>query len=386
MRTVGSRIETLAVHGGERRPGPDGSVVFPIYQGTVYSVEPGSNYDDIRYHRLSSTPSQVYLHDKLAALEGAEAAVATASGMAAVSAVLLSTMRAGDHLIASHVLYGGTHGLLTQYAERLGWSYTFVDQTDPDSWESARTPDTRVFLVEAISNPLMRVARLPEVVSFAQRHELVSVVDGTFASPVNLRPLELGFDLVFHSATKYLNGHSDLVAGCVMGSGPRITGVRRTVTHFGGSLDPHAGFLLARGLKTLAVRVRAQNANALAVARMLEAHPKVTQVNYPGLESHPDHGYAAGLLSGFGGMLSFRLTGGVAAADALLDAVQLPAAAPSLGGVESLITRPTLTSHAGMSREDRERAGVTADLVRLSCGIEHTDDLLADLSQALDKV
>jgi len=386
MRTYSQRIETLAVHGGERRPGPDGSVVFPIYQGTVYSVEPGADYDDIRYPRLSSTPSQVYLQDKLAALEGAEAAVATASGMAAISAALLSTMRVGDHLIASGVLYGGTHGLLTEYAERLGWTYTFVDQANPESWESARTPDTRMFLVETISNPLVRVARMREVADFARRHGLVSIVDSTFASPVNLRPLELGIDLVFHSATKYLNGHNDLVAGCVMGSAARIKTIRRTLNHFGGSLDPHAGFLLARGLKTLALRVRAQNANALAVARMLEAHPKVVSVNYPGLESHPDHGYASGLLSGFGGMLSFRLAGGVPAADALLEALRLPSSAPSLGGVESLVTRPVLTSHSGMSREGRERAGVTDDLVRLSCGIEHPDDLRADLTQALDKV
>ncbi len=386
MRTSGPHIETLAVHSGERRPGPEGSVVFPIYQGTIYGVEPDADYGDIKYHRLSSTPSQVYLHDKLAALEGAEAALATASGMAAASTTLLTTLRAGDHVIASDVLYGATHGLLTHYAQRLGWTYTLVDATSPESWESARTPNTRVFLVETISNPVIRVARLREVVAFARRHGLVSIVDNTFASPVNLRPLELGFDLVFHSATKYLNGHSDLVAGCVMGSAERIEAVRATLNHFGGSLDPHAGFLLARGLKTLAVRVRAQNANALAIAGMLESHPKVADVNHPGLESHPDHGYAAGLLSGFGGMLSFRLTGGVEAAETLLGALQLPAVAPSLGGVESLITRPVATSHVGMNPEDRVRVGITDDLVRLSCGIEHTDDLVADLAQALDKV
>lgn len=360
--------------------------MFPIYQGTIYGVEPGADYGDIKYHRLSSTPSQVYLHDKLAALEGAEAALATASGMAAASTTLLTTLRAGDHVIASDVLYGATHGLLTHYAERLGWTYTLVDATSPQTWESARTPNTRAFLVETISNPVIRVARLREVVSFARRHGLVSIVDNTFASPVNLRPLELGFDLVFHSATKYLNGHSDLVAGCVMGSAERIDAVRTTLNHFGGSLDPHAGFLLARGLKTLAVRVRAQNANALAIARMLESHPKVAAVNYPGLGTHPDHGYAAGLLSGFGGMLSFRLAGGVDAAETLLAGLQLPAVAPSLGGVESLITRPVATSHVGMRPEDRVRVGITDDLVRLSCGIEHPDDLLADLTQALDKV
>src|SRR6266545_3947759 len=322
-----SRIETLAVHAGERRPGPQGSVVFPIYQGTVYAVEPGTDYHDIKYHRLSSTPSQSYLHDKLAALEGAEAALATSSGMAAVTTALLSVMRPGDHLLSSDVLYGGTHDFLTHHAEQLGWTYTFVDPARPETWREART-----------------------------------------------------------DRTKYLNGHSDLVAGCVMGSAESVAAVRRTLNHFGGSLDPHAGFLLARGLKTLALRVRAQNVNALAVAQALASHDKVAAVNYPGLASHPDHAYATDLLSGFGGMLSFRPVGGAAAADTVLGAVTLPASAPSLGGVESLITRPVLTSHAGMSPADREKVGVTDDLIRLSCGIEHPDDLVADLTQALDKL
>ena len=379
------RPETLAVHGGEPRPGPEGSVVFPIYQSTVFTVEPGTDYHDLRYLRLNSTPSQRYLHDKLAALEGGEAAVATASGMAAITTALMSVMRAGDHLIASNVLYGGTHDFLTHHAHELGWTYTFVDAADPASWDAALTDRTRVVLVETITNPLMRVARLREIADFASRHGLVSIVDNTFATPINVRPLSLGFDLVVHSATKYLGGHSDLVAGCVIGSAERVEQVRHTLNHFGGSLDPHTGFLLARGIKTLAVRMRAHNANALAVARMLAEHPKVAEVHYPGLPSHPDHAYAACLLSGFGGMLSFRPRGGVAAANTILESVRLPVAAPSLGGVESIITRPVLTSHAGMSPVDRERIGLTDDLVRLSVGIEHADDLVADLGQALDK-
>ncbi|MGH3649039.1 MAG: trans-sulfuration enzyme family protein, partial [Micromonosporaceae bacterium] len=312
-------IGTVTVHGGERVPGPEGSVVFPIYQGTVYGVPPGTDYHGIKYHRLSSTPSQAYLHDKLAALEGAEAALATSSGMAAITTALLSVMRAGDHLIAGNVLYGGTHDFLTQHAEQLGWTYTLVDPARPETWGEARTDRTRAFLVESITNPLVRVGRLREVAEFASRHGLVSIIDNTFATPVNFRPLSVGFDLVFHSATKYLNGHSDLVAGAVMGSAERVEAVRTTLNHFGGSLDPHAGYLLARGIKTLAVRVRAQNANAQAVAQLLAGHPKVAAVNYPGLPSHPDHPYAASLLSGFGGMLSFRPTGGVAAADTILE-------------------------------------------------------------------
>jgi cystathionine gamma-synthase/cystathionine gamma-lyase/cystathionine beta-lyase len=379
-------MQTLAVHGGERRPGPEGSVVFPIYQGTVFSVQPGTGYHDIPYIRLNSTPSQRYLHDKLAALEGAQAAVATASGMAAVTTALLSSMRAGDHLLASDCLYGGTHDFLTNHADDLGWSYTFVDVHKPDTWAAAKTPQTRVFLVETITNPLMRVGLLPEIADFARREGMISVIDNTFASPVNFRPLAAGFDLVFHSATKYLGGHSDLVAGCVLGSEPLIDKARKSLNHFGGSLDPHAGFLLARGIKTLALRVREQNANAMALSTFLADHPAVAGVNYPGLPSHPDHVHAARVLSGFGGMLSMRLHGGASAAQALLDTVRLPYSAPSLGGVETLITRPATTSHAGMRASDRERLGITDDLIRVSCGIEGSQDLISDFGQALEKV
>ena len=386
MSGNGEAMETVAVHGGERRPGPEGSVVYPIYQGTVYEVDPGTSYHDLKYIRLNSTPSQQYLHDKLAALEGAEAAVATSSGMAAVTTTLLSLMRAGDHLLASDCLYGGTHDFLTEHAAGLGWSVTFVDAGQPGTWEAARTDRTRAFLVETITNPLMRVGVLDQVAEFGRREGIVTVIDNTFASPVNFRPLAAGFDVVVHSATKYLGGHSDLVAGAIMGSAGQIEGIRQTLNLFGGTLDPHAGFLLARGIKTLALRVQAQNANALALARFLADHPAVAAVNHPGLPSHPDHGHAAKLLSGFGGMLSLRLHGGEPAARALLGAVTLAYSAPSLGGVESLITQPAVTSHAGMSAEDREKLGITSDLVRVSCGIEGTDDLIADFGQALDRI
>jgi cystathionine beta-lyase/cystathionine gamma-synthase len=386
MHADGESMDTVAVHGGERWPGPEGSVVFPIYQSTVFSVEPGTSYHDISYIRLSSNPSQRYLHDKLAALEGAEAAVATASGMAAVTTALLSIMRAGDHLLASDCLYGGTHDFLTHHAEDLGWRCSFVDVHRPETWAAARTPQTRLFLVETITNPLIRVGLLDEVAGFARREGLLTVIDNTFASPVNFRPLAAGFDLCFHSATKYLGGHSDLVAGAVMGSTELIDRVRLTLNHYGGSLDPHPGFLLARGIKTLALRVRAQNENAMALADFLAGHPEVAAVSYPGLPSHPDHAHAAKLLSGFGGMLSLRLRGGAAAAEALLGAVRLAYPAVSLGGVETLMTQPSITTHAGMAPDDRERLGITDELIRVSCGIEGRHDLIADFSQALDKI
>lgn len=377
-------IQTLAVHGGERRPGPEGSIVFPIYQGTVYTVPPGTDYHDIRYIRLNSTPSQEYLHDKLAALESGEAAVATASGMAAITTTLLTLLRAGDHLIAADTLYGGTLDFIIQDSASLGWTYTFVDPQRPDTWEAARTERTRVFLTETIVNPLMRVPRLAEMVSFCRREGLVSVIDNTFATPINFRPLEHGFDACCHSATKYLNGHADVAAGCVIGERDLVERVRHKLNHFGGALDPHAGFLLARGLKTLALRVAAQNANAMALAQFLERHAAVREVNYPGLASNRDHAHASQLLSGFGGMLSIRLHGGASTADNLLDALQIPTNAPSLGGVETLVTQPVKTSHAGMRPEDRERIGVTDDLVRISVGIESAEDLIEDFAQALE--
>jgi cystathionine beta-lyase/cystathionine gamma-synthase len=377
------KMQTLAVHGGERRPGPEGSLVYPIYQGTVFSVAPGTAYHDLKYIRLNSTPSQVYLHDKLAALEGAEAAVATASGMAALTTALMSLLSPGDHVLAGDCLYGGTYDFLTQDAGRHGWSVSFVDPARPETWAAAKREETKVFLVETITNPLMRVGRLDELSAFARREKLVTVIDNTFASPVNFNPLALGYDLVFHSATKYLNGHSDLVAGCLMGSRERIDRVRRTLNHYGGSLDPHAGYLLARGIKTLALRVKAQNANALALAGALAAHSKVAAVNHAGLPAHPDHGHASRLLRGCGGMLSFRIRGGEAAALRFLEGLSIPYVAPSLGGVETLVTRPAATSHAGMSAEDRARLGITDDLIRVSVGIEDEEDLVSDFVRAL---
>jgi cystathionine beta-lyase/cystathionine gamma-synthase len=376
-------FETIAVHGGERRPGPEGSMVFPIYQGTIFSVDPGTDYHDLKYIRLSTTPSQTYLHDKLAALEGGEAAVATSSGMAALTSTLLALLRKGDHLLATDVLYGGTRDFLTHHAEDLGWSYTFVDTSRPETWQKARQPETRLFLTESITNPLIRVPRLREIVEFAKREGLITLIDNTFATPVNFRPLSIGFDLVFHSATKALNGHGDLVAGCVVGSSELVDQVRRALNHYGGVLDPHAGFLLARGIKTLALRVAAQNANAMALAEFLAGHPAVAEVNYAGLASHPDHAHASELFTGFGGMLSFRPHGGAAAADAILQGVKIPTVAPSLGTTGTLITLPVRTSHAGMRAEDRARIGITDDLIRVSAGIEGTKDLLADFGQAL---
>lgn len=378
-------MSTTAVHGGEPRPGPQGSVVFPIYQGTVYEIPPGTAYGDIKYIRFGTTPTQAYVQDKIAALEGAEACVVTASGMAALAAILIAVLEPGDHFLAATGLYGGSHSFVTRYAERCGWTCSFVDPLDPRSWEAAATPETRLFLLESISNPLMRVPRLERAAAFCRARSMVSVVDNTFATPVNFKPLRHGFDLSFHSGTKYLNGHSDVAAGCVVGPAEQMSRIRETVTHLGGALDPHAAFLLGRGLKTLALRVEAQNATAEALSRFLDGRAEVANVNYPGLPRHADHIHASAVMSGFGGMLSFRLrAGSAAAAEALMARLRIPYVAGSLGGVETLLTRPAATSHAGMSAEERARQGITDDLIRVSCGIENAEDLLLDFEHALD--
>jgi cystathionine beta-lyase/cystathionine gamma-synthase len=377
-------IETKLIHAGEPEPLIGGAVAMPIFQSATFAYRGESNYHDLRYIRLSNTPNHDALHRKLAALENAEAALVTASGMAAISATLLALLGNGERLMAQDCLYGGTHDLLTADLPALGIDTDFIDPNDAASWREQLTPQTRAIYVETISNPLMGVPDLGAVVEFAAAHSLVSIIDNTFASPINFRPAEMGFDLSLHSGTKYLNGHSDIVAGAVIGRADLVRSVARRLAHLGSVLDPHACFLLHRGMKTLAVRMRYQNESALKVARFLEAHPKVRQVNYPGLESSPDHLRACELLEGFGGMLSFELIGGVAAADSFIEHVTLPISAPSLGGVESLITRPATTSHSGMSPEERAQAGIAEGLIRLSVGLEATDDLIEDFTRALE--
>jgi cystathionine beta-lyase/cystathionine gamma-synthase len=319
----------------------------------------------------------------LAALENAEAALVTASGMAAISTTLVTVLSSGDHVLAQGCLYGGTHDFITKDFSSFGIAYDFIDGNDPDSWKSQLRPNTKAIYVETMTNPLLQVADLPAVVQFAREHGLVSIIDNTFASPINFRPLEWGFDLSLHSCTKYLNGHSDIVAGAVIGGAGWIEKITHKLNHLGGSLDPHAAYLLHRGMKTLAVRVWYQNQSALKVAQFLEQHPTVARVNYPGLEAHPQHQRARELFDGFSGVLSFELNDGLEAAKRFMSKARLPIVAPSLGGVETLITRPATTSHSGMSPEERHRQGISDDLIRVSIGIEATEDIIEDFDQAL---
>jgi len=380
------KIETRIIHAGEPNPRIGGAVVMPVFQSAMYETAGEKSYDDITYIRLNNTPNAQALADKLASLENAESALVTASGMAAISTSLLTVLSAGDHLLAQDCLYGGTHDFVTRDLEKFGISYTFIDGNDPESWEKKVRPNTKAVYVETISNPLMQVPDLDAVVEFAKHHRLVSIIDNTFASPINFRPPEHGFDLSVHSATKYLNGHSDIVAGAVIGGSGLVEKITHRLNHLGGSLDPHAAFLLHRGVKTLAVRVKCQNESALQIARFLEKHPGISKVNYPGLESHPDHGRARSLFDGFGGMMSFELRGGDEAAELFMRKARLPIVAPSLGGVETLMTRPSRTSHSGMLVDERRRLGISDELIRFSVGIEAANDIITDLDQALNFV
>ena len=378
-----NRFDTKLVHAGEPRPGILGAAVLPVFQSAMFEYGGETSYHDLKYIRLNNTPNHHALHEKLAALENAEAALVAASGMAAISTTLLTVLSAGDHLLAQKVLYGGTHDLLTKDFRGLGLSYDFLDGSSPETWKAKLRPNTRAIYVEAMSNPLLEVPELEAAVEFARSNGLVSIIDNTFATPVNFRPAEHGYDLSVHSGTKYLNGHSDIVCGAIIGKRALIEKVTYKLNHLGGSLDPHACFLLQRGLKTLALRVRHQNESALRVARFLAEHPSVARVNYPGIESHPGHAGAKRWFDGFGGMLSFELEGGLEAAKRFLAKVVLPLVAPSLGGPETLVTLPATTSHSGMDPVERRALGISDGLVRVSVGIEDVEDLIEDFDQAL---
>ena len=371
-------LDTQLVHADGPRVG--GAVRMPVFQSAMFEHDE----NEPRYIRYNNTPNQTALNKKLAILEGAEAGLVTGSGMTAISGALLSVLSPGGQLLAQDGLYGGTYGFATSMLRDLGIAVTFFDADKPETWVSHLRKETRAIYVETITNPLLQVCDLESVVRFAQAHNLVSLIDNTFATPVNFRPPEHGFDLSLHSATKYLNGHSDIVAGAIIGRADLVQHSGKTLKHLGGSLDPHACFLLDRGLQTLALRVRHQNESALQLARFLEGHPQVSRVNYPGLRSHKRHARAAQLLDGFGGMISLELSGGMAAAQHFVGQLRLPIQAPSLGGVESLITRPAISSHALLGPQERQRVGIRDDLIRISVGIEATRDLRADFAQALD--
>ena len=384
------RLATRAVHAGEPEPRIEGAVSMPIFQSATFETAGETSYDAVRYVRLNNTPNHQALHAKLASLEAGEAAVVAASGMAAVTTTLLALLSRGDHLLALEGLYGGTHTFVTRDLAEFGIGHDLMDGNRPETWSALLKPSTRAIYVETITNPLMQVPDLEQVVRFARTHGLVSIIDSTFATPVNYRPLESGFDLVLHSGTKYLNGHSDLAAGAVIGSRESVRRVTHRLNHLGGVLDPHACFLLHRGIKTLVLRVRRQNENALALARFLTETPAVAGVNYPGLDSHPQRDLARRQMANTSGTLSFQVRGdGSALAHRMAQELEIIHYAVSLGHHRSLIywidTEAVMAStfhlEGAQLAHYREYAG--DGVFRLSVGLEDAADVCRDLDRVL---
>ena len=377
-------LSTTAIHGVPRRR-PDWTPIAPsVIQSSTFTNPVGSE-EEVLYTRYGNTPNQVALAAKYAQLEGAEEALFCASGMGATALAHLAVLRPGEHLISSSWIYGGTRRLFDEELTRLGMQVTYADPAHPRQWRKAVRKTTRAIFVETPTNPLMRVVDLSPIAHVAREFGLALLVDATFASPINFRPLEHGADVVITSATKYLNGHSDVVAGAVAGSASFVEEVRRLLHVWGQAIDPHTAWLIDRGMRTLAVRMERHNANGLAVAGWAESHAAFARVHYPGLPSHPDHAHARAALAGFGGMVGLELAGGVAAAERALKRLKLIAHAPSLAGVESLVSEPRLTSHKDLGPDGREAIGIPDGFLRLSCGLEDADDIIEDLKQAVGR-
>lgn len=380
---------TLAIHSGELKTGVNAPVTTPIvrsanftFAGTAEMKRWAEGKSKAYIYTRYGNPTLAVAEAKIAALENGEAAVVTASGSAAISSTLLSLLQAGDELIATRQLYGGSYRLMRDILPRMGIRVRHVG-ADLEGVDQLVNAKTRALYLETPTNPTLGLVDLKKAVALARQHKLVSLVDNTFATPILQKPLDVGFDLVLHSATKYLAGHSDIVAGAVAGGRERVKTIREMMICLGGSMDPDPAYLLVRGLKTLEIRVRRQCESAMAVARFLKQHPKIARVHYPGLASHPDHRLAKRQMTGFGGMLAFDLKGGLSAARRFCDRAKIFLLAASLGGVESLIVLPIYTSHYRMGTDELRAAGVAPGTVRMSIGLEDPADLLADLKQAL---
>lgn len=370
---------TLSANPGLHQDPHYKGVANPIFVSSAYDYE---EVDATLYPRYFNTPNQQTLARQLALLENAEDGVLFSSGMAAISTSLFSILRKGDHAVIQNDLYGGTFEALVSEFVRFEIEHTFVDGSHVENFEKAIRPNTKLVYIESPSNPTLKVTDIGAVARMCKKHGLVSMIDNTFATPINQNPIILGIDIVTHSGTKYLGGHSDLCCGAALASEALCAGIRHSALHFGGSLNGISCYLLERSLKTLALRVRQQNANALAIAEFLSAHPSVSRVYYPGLKDHPGHALAAAQMpGGFSGMLSFAVTGD---ASSFIGNLRLIRRAISLGGVESTICIPAKTSHIKMSAEERHKIDVTDQLVRLSVGIEDPDELKGDIDQALN--
>ncbi|HKH84301.1 MAG TPA: PLP-dependent aspartate aminotransferase family protein [Gemmatimonadales bacterium] len=375
-------LSTIAIHGIPHRR-PDWSPVAPALQQSSTFTNPVGSEDEVLYSRYGNNPNQVDLARKYALLERADSAVFVSSGMGATALAHLAVLRPGDHLISSTWIYGGTQKLFDEELGRYGIDVTYVSPDQVRMWRKSVRKATRAIFVETPTNPLMRVIDLAPIAYAAEEYGLALLVDATFASPINFRPLEHGADVVITSATKYLNGHSDVIAGAVAGSASFVEEVTRLMRLWGQAIDPHAAWLIDRGMRTLGVRMDRHNANGMAVAKWAEQHPAVTKVHYPGLPSHPDHGHAKTVLTGFGGMVGLEVKGGAKATERMLKRLKLVTHAPSLAGVETLVSEPRLTSHKSIGTDARTKIGIPDGFLRLSCGIEDAADIIGDLEQAL---
>ncbi len=375
-------INTVCTHEGELVDSQFKGAVSPLYMSTSYEFE---DVDVKRYPRYFNTPNQEALCNKLAALEHTEAALIFGSGMAAISTALMAFLKAGDHIVLQQTIYGGTYHFAVTQFEKFGIEYSFTDGWSVADFEKKIKPNTKVIYIETPSNPLLTITDIAGVAQLAQKHGILPMIDNTFASPINQTPIDFGIDVVLHSATKYMGGHSDICAGVVAASKERMDKVFQTAICFGGSLSDYTVWLLERSIKTMAIRVKAQNDNAMQMALYLKNNTDVENVYYPGLEDHPDHALAKAQMHGFGGMLSFEMDPSI---DVSLFFKQLKLIKPSmsLAGIESTLVSPVMTSHALMSPEDREKQGIKDSLIRLSLGIEEIEDLTADIEQAIAKV
>ena len=385
---------TKSVHAGQYDDPNTNALGTPIFQCSTFllndktyqAIEEGRGRDEMIYTRYGN-PSQWSVQEKLSALENAESSMVFSSGMAAISSALLAMLDKGSHVVSSRDIYGGTYNFLYEDLDRFGMSVTFTSPTDISEIEAAIQENTKVLYFEALTNPLLKIAPLQEIVELGKKYNLRVIIDNTFLTPYNIKPLDLGVDLVVNSATKYLNGHSDLIGGTVSGSRKLIDRVWPQMLKNGGSLDPHACFMLERSLKTFALRMRTHNANASELATYLESHPKIKKVYYPGLKSHNQHELAIELLKGKNsGMISFEMEGGDEKAHLLMQYLQLPKEATSLGGVESLISLPYNTSQASLTKKQQKGIGINDGLVRLSVGIEDIEDLITDFNQAFEQI
>ncbi len=382
--------ETEAVRGGADLTKKNGPLATPIYQTSTFEVSDNDQQvratsTDMFYTRYGN-PTNSVVESVIVELEGADAALLFSSGMNAITTGILALVKSGDHIVAQEDIYGGTTKFLSSWLPKLGVETTFVETANYEQHARAIRPNTKLLYVESPTNPTLKVVDLRKISALAKQHGLISAIDSTFATPINQRPVEYGIDLVMHSGTKYFAGHSDLICGAVAGRKDLIETIHSTRTTLGGNMDPHAAFLLLRGIKTLAVRVQRQNESALRVAEYLAQNRKVKRVYYPFAEGHPQRALAMEMMQGGGGVLTFEVAGNHEDARQLSESLNLFTLAPSLGGVDSLVSIPVLTSHAMISAEHRRKMGVTDQMIRLSVGIENVDDLIADLDQAFARI